>query len=120
MCMMETRQQYIDSVSEQGKEWLLEFYNYMDSKYPMLEATIFRQRPMYKFKNSYLDGYIMFTIAKTHFTFHTLNFELIEEVKPKLPNADFGKGSIKVKFWDKEAVPILKKLCDKIVKVNMK
>ncbi len=113
--MITTPQEYLASAHEQGQRWLAEFFRYMDEKHPDLKITMFRQCPMYKFKKSYLDGYIMFTVASQHFTLHTLDFELIEAMKNQLPKARFGKGCVKVKFKDVEAIPVLKAMCDKAV-----
>ncbi|MBN2005359.1 MAG: hypothetical protein JXA21_18525 [Anaerolineae bacterium] len=113
--MINTPEEYLASVGEPGRTWLEEFFAYMREKHPELKITMFRQCPMYKFKQSYLDGYVMFTVAKTHFTFHTLDFDLIEEMKSKMPRAGFGKGSIKVKFTDTAAIPELKTLCDRVI-----
>jgi len=63
-------------------------------------------------------SYVFFTVAKTHFTVHTLDFDIIENMKTLLPKAGYGKGCIKVKFTDKDAKPLLKKMCDEVVKKN--
>lgn len=107
-------QDYVDSVPSPGKDWLVEFLGYMDAQYPDLQPVMFRQRPMFKVGESYL----LFTVAKEHFTLHTLNFDLIEGVKDKLPRAAFGKGSVKVRFADVDAKPVLKALCDEVIRVN--
>lgn len=112
--MLQTPQEYIESIPSPGKEWLEEFHEYMKTEHGEFQPVMFRQRPMFKVGKSYL----MFTAAKEHFTLHTLNFDLIEEVKAKLPRASFGKGSVKVKFSDVEAKPILKALCDEVMRLN--
>ncbi len=114
--MIETLEQYLETLDDNGKHWVCEFCSYVTKNYPHLELTMFRQRPMFKRKDSYLDGYVMFTAAKSHFTFHTLNFALVEEAKTLLNGAQFGKGSIKVKYKNDGAIPILKSLCDKEIK----
>lgn len=110
--MIETVEQYLEALNPEGKAWVGEFINYVLVKYPERKITMFRQCPMFKKKDSYLDGYVMFTAAKTHFSFHTLNFTIITKAKNLLPKAEFGKGSIKVKYKDIEVKPIIKKLCD--------
>lgn len=112
--MLVTPQDYTQSLSSPGKNWLIEFMGYMQANHGNTAPVMFRQRPMYKFGKSY----ILFTVAKTHFTVHTLNFELIEALKPKLPSAAFGKGSVKVKFSDTGAKPLLKQLCDEVARLN--
>lgn len=113
--MIESLQAYIDSVPMPAKVWLEEFSAYMAETHPDIAPVMFRQRPMYKVGKSY----VMFTVAKDHFTFHTLNFELIEALKEKLPKASFGKGSAKVRFTDMDAKPVLKAMCDEVIQLNL-
>ncbi len=88
----------------------------MRTHYPGIPEVISYQMPMYKFGGTY----IAFSTAKSHFTFHTLDFERIEELKTLLPKASFGKGSAKVKYTDKAAQPILFDMCHRIVADHVK
>ena len=110
--MLDTPQKYVDAVQGPGRVWIEEFLNYMAAKHGDIKPIMFRQCPMFKVGKTY----VMFTVAKTHFSVHTLNFELIEQLKTVLPKADFGKGCVKVKFADESAKPVLKQLCDDAVK----
>lgn len=114
MSVLTTKEEYIETLDEIGQKWLREFLDYMDQKYPNLTFVMFRSRPMYKVGKSY----VLFSVAKTHFTVHALDFDLIGEMKNILPNADFGKGCVKVKFKHDDAKPELKALCDRIVERN--
>jgi len=58
--------------------------------------------------------------AKKHFTFHSIDFEMIEELKKLLPNAKFGKGCAKVKYEDQGAIPVLCDMCRKIIERSNK
>ena len=98
--MISTPQEYFDSLDKDGKEWISEFFEYMKKNHKEYSITMFRQCPMYKKESSYLKGYLMFTANKNHFSVHTLYFDIIEEMKKVLPNADFGKGCVKVKYKD--------------------
>jgi uncharacterized protein YdhG (YjbR/CyaY superfamily) len=113
--MIESFEEYLESVDAEGKHWLAEFHAYMGRKHPEFVISMFRQRPMYKFGEKYTDGYIMFTIAKEHFTLHILDFDLIERAKTRLPKASFGKGSIKIKFAEKKQIPELEKIIDEAI-----
>ncbi len=112
--MITTPQEYIDSIDGPGKEWLTEFYNYMKKCHSGIEPVMFRQRPMYRVGKSY----VMFTAAKDYFTMHTLNFELIEELKRLLPGSGNGKGCVNIKYTNDAAKPVLKAMCDKIIAIN--
>ncbi len=112
--MITTPQEYIDSIAEPGKTWLIEFFDYMKLHHGEIKPVMFRQRPMYKVGKSY----VMFTAAKEYFSVHTLNFELIEEWKRQLPGAGNGKGCVNVRYTNIDAKPVLKAMCDKVIAVN--
>lgn len=100
--------QYLDSLPEPARSWVTEFVDDTAAHYPSVPLVMFRQRPMFKFGASYQRGYVMFTAAKTHFTVHSVEFDLIEQLRHRLPTAQFGKGSVKVRFTDAAAKPILR------------
>jgi hypothetical protein len=104
---MSTVEEYLASLPEPARGWVTEFVDDTASHYPSVPPVMFRQRPMFKFGATYQQGYVMFTAAKTHFTVHSVEFDLIEQLKPRLPMAQFGKGSVKVRFADEAAKPIL-------------
>ncbi len=112
--MLETPQEYAATLEGPGASWFQEFFDYMREKHAGIEPIMFRQRPMFRVGKSY----VMFTVAKDHFSLHTLNFELIEELKSKLPRAGFGKGCANIKFADEAAKPVLKALVDEVVRLN--
>jgi len=109
--MAKTVDDYVNSFDGVKKEWLSTFITFMRQNFPELQETISYQMPMYKFPGSY----IAFSVAKDHFSYHSLDFEMIEELKSLLPRAKFGKGCAKVLFDDKAAVPILFEMSKKIV-----
>lgn len=108
---MDTVNDYINSFEDMKKEWLTTFVTFMRESFPNVQENISFQMPTYKFNKLY----IAFSAAKDHFSFHTLDFEMIEELKVLLPKAKFGKGCAKVKYNDKEAIPILFDMCKKII-----
>lgn len=111
---MSTVNDYVNSHEGLQREWLATFVDFMRTTFPDLQETISYQVPTFKF-----DGqYIAFSVAQDHFTFHTLDFDMIEELKTVLPKAKFGKGSAKVKYDDKEAIPILFAMAKRIVERN--
>jgi uncharacterized protein YdhG (YjbR/CyaY superfamily) len=108
---MKTVNDYVNSFEGEKKEWLLTFITFMRENFPEAQETISYQMPMYKFGKMY----IAFSIAKDHFTYHTVDFEMIEALKTLLPRAKFGRGSAKVSFDDRSAIPILFDMSKKIV-----
>jgi uncharacterized protein YdhG (YjbR/CyaY superfamily) len=114
---MGTVDDYVNSFEGEKKEWLTTFVTFMRENFPAIQETISYQMPMYKFNRNY----IAFSIAKDHFTFHSLDFEMIEALKKLLPKAKFGKGSAKINYNDKAAIPVLFEMSKRIVersKVN--
>lgn len=108
---MDAVNNYINRFEGIKKEWLTTFITFMRENFPEAQETISFQMPMFKFNGKY----IAFSIAQEHFSFHSLDFEMIEEIKSLLPKAKFGKGCAKVKFDDQAALPILFEMCRKIV-----
>jgi uncharacterized protein YdhG (YjbR/CyaY superfamily) len=89
---------------------------FMRENFPELEETMFYGMPAFRF-----DGiYIAFSVAKDHFTYHTLDFEMIEELKTLLPRAKFGRGSAKIRFSDSDAIPVLFEASRRIVERRKK
>ena len=77
---------------------------------------MFRQVPMYRFADSYLKGYVMFTATKTHFVAHAIDFDLIEQAKQAIPGAKGGKGTVAISYPNlPDAVPQLKELIDQVL-----
>ncbi len=108
--------EYIDRYEGEKREWLSTMVGYMRENHPDLDEVISYQMPMFKFNGQY----IAFSLAKEHFTFHTLDFEMIEEMKTLMPKAKFGRGSAKVRFQDREYMPVLFNAIERIVKRNEK
>lgn len=108
--------EYINKYEGEKKEWLATFVAFMRENFPEAKEVISYQIPTYKFNKQY----IAFSVAKEHFSFHTIDFEMIEELKGLLPNAKFGKGCANVKYGDKAAIPILFEMSRRIVDRNRK
>lgn len=103
--------EFIDGFEGEKKECLTTMVTFMRQNFPEVQETISYQIPTYKF-----DGQcIAFSAAQDHFTFHTLDFEMIDELKSLLPKAKFGRGSAKIAYADRAAIPILFEMCRKII-----
>lgn len=111
---METVQEYVESFGGIGREWLDTLMTYMHKHHPELRETLSYQIPTFKFGKMY----IAFSLAKTHFSLHTLDFEMIEQIKGQLPQAKYGKGCVKVKYANREEIPTLFQAIDLIVERN--
>ena len=114
--MIETPEDYLEAAPEPGRPWLREFWDHVRSTYPDQELTMFRQTPMFKFGRSYLDGYVMFTAAKSHFAVHAIDFDLVQEARASIPGAKGGKGNVSVKYTAEEAKPALREFIDAVMR----
>lgn len=102
---------YIARFDGEKREWLETFVAFMRETYPELPERISYGMPMWKFGGTY----VAFSVARDHFTFHTLDFDVLEALKAQLPGASFGRGSAKVKFAERAAIPVLRQACRTIV-----
>jgi uncharacterized protein YdhG (YjbR/CyaY superfamily) len=112
---MDEAEEYIASLPDDPQAWMREFTAYVATHYPGVPYLMFRGRPMFKFEGTYLKGYVMFTAASKHFTAHAIDFELIEDWKPRFPRASFGKGSIKIPYGDVAAKEPLREFVDAVM-----
>ncbi|MBW8382635.1 MAG: hypothetical protein K0M69_08975 [Youngiibacter sp.] len=111
---MDPIDEYMERFDGEKREWLQTFVGYMRKNHPEIPGRISYQMPMFKFNGTY----VAFSAAIDHFTFHTLDFEIIQELKSLLPKAKFGKGSAKVPYYDKAAVDILFSSIEKVIGRN--
>lgn len=114
--MAESPQDYLDQAPEPGRPWLREFWNHVEQRCPDLPVVIFRGVPMFKFADSYLKGYVMFTAAKAHFSAHAIDFDLVAATRAAIPGAFGGKGSVSVKYGNVDAGPRLKQFVDDVLR----
>ena len=114
--MAQTPQDYLDSVPEAGRPWLDEFWGHVEQRCPELPLAMFRGVPMFKFADSYLKGYVMFTATSTRFVTHAIDFDLIAETRGELAGASGGKGSVSVAYAHADAKPRLKQLVDEVLR----
>lgn len=114
--MAESPEEYLDAAPDAAQPWLREFWEHIQGRNPDLDLTMFRGVPMFKFADSYLKGYVMFTAAKTHFAAHAVDFDLVEQARAQIPGAAGGKGNVSVKYANAEAKPALKTFVDGVLR----
>lgn len=113
--MAESVAQYLQGAPAAGQPWLEEFWSYVEQHYPSVPPVMFRGVPMYKFEESYLKGYVMFTAAKTHFATHAIDFDLVQQAREAIPGAAGGKGNVAVKYPNEDAKPALRDFIDAVM-----
>lgn len=85
---------YLVSLQPVAREWVSEFIADTARRYPDVQPTMFRSVPMFKFDDSYLKGYVMFTGAAKHFSAHAIDFVLVEEFKARVGGGGKAKGCV--------------------------
>lgn len=97
------------------REWLVTFVEYMRKKYPNIEEVISYKMPTYKLGTGKKRNYIAFSVGKSHFSLHTIDFEYIVLLKEELSKPGKGKGCVNVPFNKAEEQKILFKGIDKLI-----
>lgn len=106
---------YIFTLSEVEKDWMIYFINYMRENHLELEEVISFKMPTYKLGSGKLRNYIAFSLAKNHFSMHSMDFEYIAMLKDQLSNPGKGKGCVHVNYFRKDERQILIKGIEDII-----
>lgn len=106
---------YISTLSELEKDWMIYFINYMRENHLELEEVISFKMPTYKLGSGKLRNYIAFSLAKNHFSMHSMDFEYIAMLKDQLANPGKGKGCVNVNYFRKDERQILIKGIEDII-----
>lgn len=105
---------FIDGLDGDAKDWISYFVEYMRKNHSDLDESIYFTRPTYKLtgKNK---NYIMFSNAKNHFSFNTLDFEYIKILQSKLTKGGKGKGCANVPYKNIEEREIIISAIEEII-----
>ncbi len=110
-----TVEEYLSRWDGEPLQWLNTFLDFMKKEYPEHTPQIFFQMPAYKFGPKMSDSYIAFALNEKHFTFHSLDFDMINEIRGQIPKAGNGKGCVKVQYTNIAAIPLLQGYCRKFM-----
>ena len=111
---MDSPQDYLDSLDEPARGWVTHLVRYAEQR-SGIDAQLFRSRPMVKLGRSYQEGYVLVTAAKGHGTVHAIDFDLVDETRVLLPRAGTGKGSVRARYDDEAAIPVLEAFVDRVL-----
>ena len=113
---LETPEEYLATLAPVPQRWVREFVDDTAARYPHVPLVMFRSVPMFKFADSYFEGYVMFTGAAKHFSVHAIDFDLVEEFKARVPRGGGkAKGCVQVPYTDESVKPILKEFVDAVM-----
>lgn len=106
---------YLNGFEGHQKEWLTTFVEHMRKKYPDIEDVISFKMPTYKLGAGKERNYVGFSVGKSHFSLHTMDFEYITMLKERLSKPGKGKGCVNVPFDKIEEREILFDAIDNII-----
>jgi hypothetical protein len=70
---------------------------------------------MFRFGDSYLKGYVMFTATKKEMSAHAIDFDLVDVAKATVGGSQPAKGCVKVKYTDYASKPVVYELVDAVM-----
>lgn len=111
----ESPEEYIAAQQPVAQEWLREFHDYVATHYPSVPPIMFRGVPMFRFEDSYLKGYVMFTAASKEMSAHAIDFDLVDAAKDAVGGSQPAKGCVKVKYTDDTSKPIVYEMVDAVM-----
>lgn len=110
-----TVEQFLDGQPPEAQAWLREFHAYMGRYYPQVQPILFRGVPMFRFFDSYLKGYVMFTPSKAGGAAHAIDFDLVDAAKAAVGGSQPNKGCVKVEYADEDAKAVVRELIDAVM-----
>ncbi len=103
--------EYISSLEETKKGWVVLLIDFMRETFPEVEETF-----DYKMPTFMGDGYfIAFAAQKNYFSFYTDDTRVLSLIKELVPSASIGKGCARIKYSNEFAIEALIDACKEIV-----
>lgn len=97
-------EQCIANMPEESKPLIMQFVEWMRTRYPELEEVVSFQMPTFKLGSGENRNYISFNGNKTFVSVHTMDFAMIEKLKPLLAKPGKGKGCVQIGLFDEEGL----------------
>lgn len=105
---VESVDEYVSTLNEDGKKYVNEFICFMAQKYPNLNHKICFSIPMWLVGRKMNEGYVGISGAKKHFSIHFSSDEFIIILGEKLPSCKTGRRCVNIKYGDDNAFQIVK------------
>lgn len=100
--------EYINSLDENEKKYISDFVNFMKTEFPQIVPKICYAMPMWWVGPKMYNGYVAVSPAKKHYSIHFYDEKYISRLKDALPNCNFGKRCINIKYGDEHTISIVK------------
>ena len=100
--------EFISSLDDQNKMYVVDFMKFMEVNFPSLKPKISFSMPMWLFHKKMNEVYIGISTAKKHVTVHFSDEEIIHELGRVLTKCKTGKRCINISHGDEEAYEYVK------------
>ncbi|MDR0325926.1 MAG: DUF1801 domain-containing protein, partial [Oscillospiraceae bacterium] len=101
--------EYLDSLDENGVNAVNNFINFMSTDFSVIVPVISYSMPMWKLGKKMYNGYIAVSALKEHFSVHLHDEVRIKELSAMVPDCNFGKRCVNIKYGDEKALTVVKK-----------
>lgn len=82
---------YIDSLDENGKQFVEAFIRYMNNEFPQLTLKISFSMPLWLVDKKMKDGYVAISTAKKHISIHFSDEDFVMQLGKLLSQCKTGK-----------------------------
>lgn len=105
---VKTIEAYLENLDDNGKKYVNDFIEFMNTEFFKLNARISFSMPMWLVGTKMNEGYVAISAAKKHYSIHFSNEEFVSELGEQLVSCKTGKRCINIKYGDDEANQIVK------------
>lgn len=102
---------YILTIKEEAKPWIIEIHNYLKDRIPSLKLELIYGLPGYRIG----DNYIVPKINVQNLAIHLSDFDLVNNYRSKFEKANIGKGCIRISYKNFNNLIVLKALIDEMI-----
>lgn len=111
--------EYISSLGDKEKEYILRFIKLMESEYPKLKLRFSFSMPMWWFGEKMKDGYVGVSATKSRFTLHVSSESYVRDIEKERPELNYGKQCVSISYKTEEDFLFLEKKAREFVSINI-
>ena len=111
--------EYISSLGDKEKEYILRFIKLMESEYPKLKLRFSFSIPMWWFGEKMKDGYVGVSATKSRFTLHVSSESYVRDIEKERPELKYGKQCVSISYKTEEDFLFLEKKAREFLTLNI-
>ena len=111
--------EYISSLGDKEKEYILRFINLMENEYPNLKLRFSFSMPMWWFKDKMRDGYVGVSATKSRFTLHVSSESYVKEIEKERPELKYGKQCVSISYKREDDFLFLQKKAKEFISITV-